>query len=152
MPKPHISLGRRLIQWRFLLTVNFVFVLFLGVTLGRQYVRSYEIQKEIDKLTTQAEELSARNISLAQLQTAVQTESFIEREARLKLGLKKPGEEVVIIQEFVPPHREQSLQNASGNEEDPLNFVLNPTAPTPQVANVTKWWYYFFDKPRFKQL
>jgi len=138
----------RLIQWRFLIVVNVVIIVFLGLTFGREYFRSREIQSEISKLQTQADTLAARNIALSELQTAIQTESFIEREARLKLGMKKPGEEVVVIQEGKV---EEGIEDLDGPEvkSDPLDLVLDDQAGQLRIANSTKWWYYFFDKKSF---
>jgi len=138
----------RLIRWRFLIVVNVVIIVFLGLTFGREYFRSREIQSEISKLQTQADTLAARNIALSELQTAIQTESFIEREARLKLGMKKPGEEVVVIQEGKV---EEGIEDLDGPEvkSDPLDLVLDDQAGQLRIANSTKWWYYFFDKKSF---
>ncbi len=139
----------RLIQWRFLVVVNVLIIVFLGLTFGREYFRSREIQSEINKLQTQADTLVARNIALSELQTAIQTESFIEREARLKLGMKKPGEEVVVVKEAMEV-TEASEVTEKGNEADPLNLVLDNKTEQTRIANSTKWWYYFFDKKAFE--
>jgi len=135
----------RLIRWRFLVVVNVVIIVFLGLTFGREFFRSREIQSEISKLQSQADTLASRNIALSELQTAIQTESFIEREARLKLGMKKPGEEVVVIQEG---NGEES-QDGQEDKTDPLNLVLDDQSEPTRIANSTKWWYYFFDKKTF---
>lgn len=147
MTSSRSSLVLRLVQWRFLIVINFVLIVFLALTLGREFFRSREIQSEINQLQAQADALAARNISLSELQTAMQTESFIEREARLKLGMKKPGEEVVVIQEKKETMEEkEEMKNAA----DPLNLVLNNENEKIQIANPTKWWYYFFDKKSYK--
>ena len=138
----------RLIQWRLLDVANVVIIVFIGLTFGREFFRSREIQSEINKLQTQADMLAARNIALSELQTAIQTESFIEREARLKLGMKKPGEEVVVVKE-VTEVTEASEVIEKGNGTDPLNLVLDNQTEQARIANSTKWWYYFFDKKTF---
>lgn len=137
----------KLIRWRFLIVVNFLLIVFLGLTLGREFFRAREIQSEINQLQAQANSLAAKNISLTQFQTAMQTESFIEREARLKLGMKKPGEEVVVIREEVAG-QEKTEEDKGGQEKtvngnDPLDLVLDNQSKI-QIANPTKWWYYFF--------
>lgn len=152
MPQPKTTFLARLLRWRFLFIVNIVVLLFLGMTLGREYVRTHEIQKEINALETQAQQLSARNITLSELKTAVQTESFIEREARLKLGMKKPGEQVFIIQEAKTEEAQEGESGGLADGTDPLGFVLIPTDDHPQVANTTKWWYYFFNTSAYRDL
>ena len=149
MPKPRGTFFERLIRWRLLLVVNLLVIVLLGVSLSREMVRSRAIREEIAQLQAQADELAAQNIDLSQLRTAMQTESFIEREARLKLGMKKPGETVVVVQEGTGVN-----QGAGENTDarDPLDLVLDGQEPVVVVANPTKWWYYFFDKNLFNKL
>ncbi len=141
------SFVHRLIRWRYLVVVNILIILFLGASLGREVVRNRSINTEISALESEAQELTSRNIEISELKTAMQTESFIEREARLKLGMKKPGETVVVIQE-----KSGAVQQLTGDESDPFGYLIG-TDPLPvAVANPSKWWYYFFDKLRFNQL
>jgi cell division protein FtsB len=140
---------KKLFQWRLFFVVNVLLILFLGVTLGRDYLKTHEIQKEINDLQSEAGSLQAKNLSMTELQTAIQTESYIEREARLKLGMKKPGENVVI---FTSPPTSQPLDAQQQQDpSDPLQLVLDPQEPT-RVANASKWWYYFFDQSAFDAL
>lgn len=145
---------QRLIRWRFLIVVNLLIVIFLALSLGRNVVRSRAIDAEIDALQGQADELSTSNQEMLNLQTARQTESFIEREARLKLGLKKPGETVVVIQDT----QSQNLsEESTADPTDPLGYVIDEsTGHVPlsgnSLANPLKWWYYFFDKSTYDSL
>lgn len=151
MPAPRSAFIQRLIRWRLLFVVNLLVIIFLGLSLSREVVRSRAINAQITDLKEQAEGLSARNIDLSQLKTAMQTSTFIEREARLKLGMKKPGETVLVIQEAQPSAGEQSeddLMDAS----DPLDLVLDGKESEVAIANPSKWWYYFFDKKSFNAL
>lgn len=152
MPQPPSIFVQRLLRWRFLFVINLLLIIFLGMTLGREFLRTREIRNEIASLQAQANQLAARNISLSELQTAVQTESFIEREARLKLGLKKPGEEVVVVKEIGKEGEGTRSEAQTENETDPLGLVLDAQTDQPRVANVTKWWYYFFDKSHYNAL
>ncbi|MBI4437689.1 septum formation initiator family protein [Candidatus Uhrbacteria bacterium] len=143
---------QRLIRWRLLIVVNLLVILFLALTLGRELVRSRSIDAQIAALQAQADELSASTQEMLDLQTAMQTESFIEREARLKLGLKKPGETVVVIQEGT----EEPVSD-SGDAADPLGLVIDEgEAPVnlraARLPNPFKWWYYFFDKSLYLSL
>lgn len=144
MPQPKQSFVQRVIRWRFFLVVNLVIVVLIGASLGREVVRNQTIASEISALEEEAQSLAARNIEISELRTAMQTESFIEREARLKLGMQLPGEQVVVItDEYV---------GGEAGEEDPLGLVIGEDTTFVTVANPAKWWYYFFDKQRFNQL
>ncbi|MDZ7586603.1 MAG: septum formation initiator family protein [Patescibacteria group bacterium] len=74
--------------------------------------RIKQAEAEVDKETKENKQLKAR---LAQ----VQSPEFIEKEAREKLGLGKPGEEIVNL-----PKQEQESVRAGEREE----------------ANWRKWW------------
>jgi len=148
MPVSRGTFVQRLIRWRFLFIVNLLIIVFLAISLSREVIRTRAISAEIADLQAQADELAAQNIDLSQLKTAMQTESYIEREARLKLGLKKPGETVVVIQD--DSQGVELVQGADGT--DPLGLIANGESVSMSVANPTKWWYYFFDKNAFNTL
>lgn len=146
MPIPRSPFFERLIRWRFLLVINLVVIALLSVSLGREMIRSQAIDAQIADLQAQADTLAARNIEISELKTALQTESYIEREARLKLGMKKPGESVVVIQEDMAGGEDgEEIADAS----DPLGLVISDAQASISVANPTKWWYYFFDKESY---
>lgn len=139
---------QRLIRSRFLIVVNLLVIIFLGISFGREVVRSRSIASEISALQAQADELTMSNQEMLNLQTAMQTESFIEREARLKLGLKKPGETVVVIQQ----EGSEDLSQIPEDPLDPLDFVIDDATPQEELGNPLKWWYYFFDKMAFNTM
>jgi cell division protein FtsB len=138
---------QRLIRWRFLIIVHVGVIVFWGMSLGRETVRSRSIQAQINELKASAQGLEARNIEISELRTAMQTEAFIEREARLKLGLKKPGETVVVVQDG-----QDGLEPFIADPSDPLGYVVDNLDDGRAVANPIRWWYYFFDKNAFNAL
>lgn len=139
MPSEKPSILRRLLHFRYLFLVNGIVLLLLGFAFGREYVRNREIRYMISDLQGKAEALEARNLEISRLGDALQTESSIEREARLKLGLKKPGETVVVVR--------RDPDAVIPAAKDPNAF--DPSAP---IANPAKWWLYFFDQTKYRQL
>lgn len=144
MPEVRKPFWRRLIEFRLLFLINAGILVALGFAFGREYVRNREIQNEISRLQNEASALQARNLEIADLNTAFRTESFIEREARLKLGMKKPGETVVVITEpastdvaLFPEENEDALES----ETDPRALLV--VDQQEEVANPVKWWQYF---------
>ena len=136
---------KRFLRFRYLFAINLVILLFLFVSLGRELVRSLQIQKDIAVLQAKADTLMADNLEIAKLNTVLQTESFLEREARLKLGLKKPGEQVVVV--------ETDPQKQTGELlPGPLETLIGGAQPLQTASNPAKWWYYFFNYARFQQL
>jgi cell division protein FtsB len=143
MPNIQAPLIQRILSFRYLFILNLVVLAVLAVAFGREYIRDHEIQADITALQAKADELAARNLQIMELHAALQTESYIEKEARLKLGMKKPGEQVVVV---------KTDQNAVAEgwalTDTP---AVRKTAPM-AIANPTKWWYYFFDKNQFNNL
>ncbi len=128
--------------------VNLIFVCLIAFSLTREYIRTSDIQNQIETLQKQATDLQAKNLAITELKTSVQTESFIEREARLKLGLKKPGESVVVVKGLGETAKKKYVE--AGN--DPLGIILAEAGEKPDLANSTKWWYYFFNKQSFREI
>jgi len=149
MPVLKGKFSERLLSWRFLFVVNLMIVLFLSLSLGKEVVRNKSIQSEIESLEVQVLSLADENSQISELQSALQSESYIEREARLKLGMKKPGEMVVVIQDADSSSTQGTIMVDS---TDPLGYVLVEDVDINELANTSKWWYYFFDKSAFTTL
>ncbi len=144
MPEVKKSFWRRLIEFRLLFLINAGILIALGFAFGREFIRNREIQNEISRLQSESSALQARNLEIADLNTAFRTESFIEREARLKLGMKKPGENVVVIQQTETQPVEIALRTEGETDEsdtDPRQLLATEDSET--VANPLKWWQYF---------
>jgi cell division protein FtsB len=144
MPTPKNNLISRVLSFRYLIAINLVIIVLLSLSLGREVVRNYEIQSEIYQLQAQAESLAVKNSEISELYTAIQTESYIEREARLKLGMKKPGESVVVVQDAGQERVVSETEEGQVLESGGILFIED--VPREEVANVYKWWYYFFNK------
>jgi len=87
-----------------------VILLILGSSLGREFYRKYRLQKEFDSLKSEIDKLENKNQDLASMLEYLNKESNLEKEARRRLNLKKPGENVVVI---VPPESEPRPENKS---------------------------------------
>ena len=108
----------------------FCVVIFLVVLfyLAQGTVRSYKVNSEITDLENEINHLAKQNQDLGQLISYLKSDTFIEQEAKLKLGLKKPGENLVVMP---LPDEAQTENNVSVNKE---------------TTNSAKWWAYFFNK------
>ena len=126
---------------RLFLIFNVVLFLFLAFSFGREYVRNRQIQATILQLESQARELEARNVEIARINAELESESFLEREARLRLGLVKPGERVVVVSD--QPQRDVDI----GGEE--IASVILENLPETTSG---RWRAYFFDTATFDRL
>ena len=118
---------------RLFVLAAFVFLIFVGIALVRGLSRAHSIGVQIANLQKQAKELEGRNSELAGLSDKLKDPDFVEREARIRFGLQKPGESVVVVR--VPSSSPEKNQT-----------VLE------RLTNAHAWWLYFFDHESFKQL
>ncbi|MBU4030783.1 septum formation initiator family protein [Patescibacteria group bacterium] len=110
-------------------------LIYLVINLGRESYRKHQLTKEVDNLKLEIERLEGSNQQLANLMDYFKEESFIEKEARLKLNLKKPGEKVVILSDYF---------NTSSNLDALSNGSHNTETTEEESTNYWKWWEYFF--------
>ena len=59
-------------------------------------VEMYNVQDEMKNIKAQMQELQAKNVELRQKVEQLSSDAYIEREAREKLGLVKPGEKIIL--------------------------------------------------------
>lgn len=129
----HTSLLSHFLHSRALIIGEIIVLVVLASAVGKEIVRKYQIQHEIAALQTEAQSLENTNQELQQLITYFESDAYAEEQARLKLGLQKPGESVVTV---------------LGAETDVPNTAV-ATADAASAAgqshsNPTRWWSYFF--------
>ncbi len=108
-----------------LFVILFITILF-GLAKGT--IKNHKVNSEVSELQEDITQLETQNQEFAQMIEYLKTDSFIEQEAKLKLGYKKPGENLVIIPQ------EQIDEEVIGNNN---NYK--------KMSNPAKWWIYFFD-------
>lgn len=98
--------------------------LYLIVSFSRDIWGLLNKNKEIDKEQQKLEKLKDDNLVLKQRLEYVQSEEFVEKEARDKLGMVREGEAVVLM----PENTSQALE----------------TQVQEETPNWKKWWQLFF--------
>ena len=113
-----------------------VAVFFLSVSVSKEIVRRVEITNEIADLESEVNRLVERNTDMSDLIKLFSTNSSQEKEARVKLGLQSPGENVIIL-----PHRQQNSDIVLP-DSDKIDYIpVNSYQSNPE-----KWLYFFWDK------
>lgn len=118
--------------------IFFIFLIPISLALitsiSQKLYYRYETQKDINKLNVELTNLKEEKNGLNGLLDYYKSESNIEKEAKVRLNLKKEGEKVVIIlpQATSTSENKESISAASENIEN--------------IPNYKKWWYYFFGK------
>lgn len=122
-------------KWPLIMVGSLLFLFFLGVATVRESYRGWKVDQEIEALETQADELEGRNKRLMEIAQNLQSPERLEVEARKRLGLRQPGENVVLLEGFV---------SATGSWESQV--ALDVIAEKPEIprTNPEQWLYYFF--------
>lgn len=78
---------------------SLIFVLLLGylaVSFGTQFSKLSNMQRDVLSIQLEVKDLQQRNTALRQELQEVQSDAYVEKTAREKLGLIKPGETRVV--------------------------------------------------------
>jgi len=119
-------------KWPLFLVANIAILFVVGISTVRETYRGWSVDREISALEQKAASLEGRRSELIAFADKLQSPQFVEREARAKLGLQKPGEHVIILEGVTATSSEWSIE----------------ITPTPPVAvdtrsNPRRWWDYF---------
>ncbi len=96
-----------------------VALLALGVVafgIGQSLIRRAEVNREVERLQADIDSYESQSQELSELLRYLGTEEYQEREARLRLGLKLPGEQVVVI---------PGLGGAETGQSEPADAALS---------------------------
>ncbi|HWO72213.1 MAG TPA: septum formation initiator family protein [Dehalococcoidia bacterium] len=87
---------------RLLLAAIGLVTLYMLVTAGSNYLHSYRLANDEERLTQEVEELQRQQDQLTQIRDYLRTDEYVEFMARRVFGLVKPGEKLVIVQAPTP--------------------------------------------------
>lgn len=121
---------------KWFLIIAIILLLFFVMAFGREYVGNLQVQHEIEELEQQKQDQEQLHLETTSLIQQLSSEYFLEHEGRVKQGLAREGETVIVI--------EDSL-NVRQNGEDEVG-------ENDSITNVTSWFYYFFAPDIFAQL
>lgn len=134
MPKEHIPFFKRLFRSKILIVLEIVVLVVFSSALAKEIIRQHQVEGEIEKLQEELAQLEHNNIELSDLIDYFDSSAFKEEQARLKLGLQKPGESVIaVLGDSTEDGRKEaeSVALARGGEEENL-------------SNPQRWWNYYF--------
>jgi cell division protein FtsB len=137
MNKTRISV-KNIFGYKLFFVINIVILLLIGLSFGREFVRSSAISKEISALQDEKASLEEKNLSLGAYQEYLDTEAFLEYEAREKFGLQRPGETQIFIDE---------IGDEVVEESEVALFADDKVAPSTWKL----WMWYFFDPDIFEE-
>jgi len=120
----------------FLLFIGLCFI-YLGISTVKETYKRYELKKEIGKLKQKIANLEEKNNQMEELIDYFNQDSFLEKQARIKLNLKKSGEKVMVVPEKPKEKKQEAIRVFDKKEQQ--------IAPEP---NWKEWWNYFFNNLR----
>ena len=133
---PDKNLGKRILSSKLLLIISLLILIFFTLNLTREILNRRDLQQEIKLLKDELDGLKGRNQELATLIEYFKTIDFVETEARTKLNLRKPGENIIIV-----PAEQSSAETLASAAEGQILI----TAEVKDISNFQRWWNYFFE-------
>jgi cell division protein FtsB len=114
----------------FLSFLGLLIVVLISFPLAKNLSRKYAISEEIREIQNEIKELESKNKDFKKIITYLDTDDFVEEQGRLNLGLKKQGEEVVVIKDMdkINDIKKESMEIKSDFKEE---------------SNPKKWFRYF---------
>jgi len=118
----------------FILCIPILLALIAGIFQELYY--RYKVSGELDKLNNEISLLNEQKNGLGELLNYYKNESNLEKEARVRLNLKKEGEKVIII-----------LPAATSTATDENGEIISEfSIDKKTLPNYMQWWYYFLEK------
>jgi len=130
---------RKISRVKLVIIIGGVILVLLIFSLIKEMMSRRQIDQEISTLKNQIITLESENWEVANFINEWESGDQAEKQARIKLGLKKPNEKVVIITRQSPEDEKNPL--VAGETEIVGHIVKTKENGTP---NPVKWWRYFF--------
>jgi cell division protein FtsL len=111
-----------------------VLLVVVGVATMRESYRGWKVDREIQALEQQADELEGRNEKLRSLARSLDAPERLEVEARTRLGLRMPGEQVVVLTGVA----------TTGSWQGSFALDVVPEPITVERSNPERWFDFFF--------
>ncbi len=127
---------KKLLQSKLVIVFEVTVLVALSVALGKEVIRKYQVEAEIEELQQEISSLEERNVELDQLITYLDSRDYEEEQARLQLGLQRPGESVVAV---LGASVERDENSVSGS-------VLEYQPEQDATSNPQRWWDFFMKK------
>lgn len=128
-----IGKTRKWARWSIVIAANAALLLVVGISTVRESYQGWKVDKEIRDLQTQVQHLEGKRNQLSTLIDTLHTSPNLDLEARMRLGMQKPGEQVVILQGFRASADAQTEAEARAQSEKMVRPRSNPE----------KWFAYF---------
>ncbi|MFY9457641.1 MAG: septum formation initiator family protein [Candidatus Spechtbacterales bacterium] len=110
----------------------------LGYSVAKEAYRKHQVEREIQALKQEILELERKNIDLSSILDSFGDPKNIELEAKRRLNLKSPGEEVAVILR----DKNDESQNIVRNYINENDSAVKDEGKENALLNPLKWWQY----------
>ena len=122
---------------KFLSLLGLIIIILISLPFLRNAMKQARINREIGELKKEITALQNKNVDLKNFVSYLSSDQFAEEQARLNLGLLKPGEELTVIKtepSGAVASSSHSIFNIPGYQKE---------KPEPKLTNPQKWLDYF---------
>ena len=120
--------------------IGLVIIVLISIPLAKVTSQRYKVDQEIKELEQEIIDLEKKNIDLKEFIDYLESNQFIEEQARLQFGLKKESEEVAVIK------INGSEQNIDQDKTEDKAAPATVGSDKKQTANLQRWLKYFFKR------
>jgi cell division protein FtsB len=128
-----IAWFRTIQRWPMVFIGSVVLLVVMSTATVRERYRGWKVDREIEALQRQADELEGRNAQLRALAETLHAPERMEVEARTRLGLRQPGEHVLILRGLA----------TTGSWQGSIPLDVVPPPPVVTKSNPRLWLEYF---------
>jgi len=141
-------LFRFFLNQKILALFGLAILIFISIPLVKNIVQRRNVEKEINNIETEINRVENKNNELRKLIDYFGSGQFLEEQARLNFGLKKSGEEAVVIKDglIASTGTNSNLSSQMGAGQIFSLPVLNTDekSVSKKETNLSKWRAYFF--------
>lgn len=121
-------------RWSFVFAAGAAVLVLLGISSARETYQGWKVEQEIQGLQAQVAALEGRKLHLTEVLNQLHSPDALDKEARLRLGLQKPGEQVFVLGQAANARTVNAPSIVPGLASESEEIVSNPR----------KWLRYFF--------
>lgn len=114
-----------------------IIIVLLSVPLYNNYHRRQKINNEISALETEIKLAESKDTDLQKLIKYLESDQFVEEQARLNLNMKKPGESVTVVNDSAEAENNKDSRQI-------VSSVIRDNGTASSAGYVFGWWRYFF--------
>jgi cell division protein FtsB len=125
--------------------IGIVVIALIGTPLYKNLTKQININREIESLDREIISLEKKNTELKGLISYLNSDEFVEEQARLNLNYRKDGEEVLVL-------KDRTADSGSMNQSETPSRTslytvkgLDDSQVVNKKSNIEKWFEYFWN-------